>query len=151
MHMALSLCSLDEAAFGHPDLVREHLMTRCVPPTTDKLTALHAAFWSGGVFIYVPRDTEVALPFTALCWHTGRDLAVFPHVLVVAEPHSRVTLIDEYESPPREGLALSDAVSELFVGDGAEVRYVNVQGWDTGTYHFSTQRAVLDRRPLCAT
>jgi Fe-S cluster assembly protein SufD len=135
---------LDEAVVRYPDLVREHFMTRCVPVTTDKLTALHAALWSGGVFVYAPRNTEVALPIHSVVFALTPGLAVFPHLLVVAEPHSRVTLIDEYESPQREGFALSDAVTELFVGEGAEVRYVNVQGWDTGTYHFSTQRAVLD-------
>jgi Fe-S cluster assembly protein SufD len=135
-------CSLDEAVQRYPELVRDRLMS-CVPADHDKLTALHAAFWSGGTFIYVPRGVEVGLPLHSVFWADRPGLAVFPHVLVVAEPNSRLTLIDEYESMPREGFALSNAVSEFFIGDGAEVRYVNVQGWDTGTYHFSTQRAVL--------
>jgi Fe-S cluster assembly protein SufD len=138
-------CSLDEAAQRYPDLVREHFMTRCVSVETDKLTALHAAFWSGGVFVYVPRDVEISLPLQALLSARTAVLGVFPHMLVIAEPHSRLTLIDEYESGPREGFALCDAVGEFFVKEGAELRYVNVQGWDTGTYHFSTQRALLGR------
>jgi Fe-S cluster assembly protein SufD len=136
-------CSLDEAVQRYPDLVREHLMTRCVPAGFDKLTALHAALWSGGVFVYAPRGVEVSLPLQALVSASVSGLAVFPHVLVVAEPQSRLTLIDEYESSAREGLALSNAVGEFIVGNDAAVRYVNVQSWDTGTYHFSTQRALL--------
>lgn len=138
-------CSLDEAVRRCPELVREHLMTRCVLPETDKLTALHAAFWSGGIFIHVPRNTEVVLPFQSVLSAQSAGLAVFPHVLVIAGANSRVTLVDEYESPIREGTALSDAVGEFVLGDGAQVRYVNVQRWDTGTYHFSTQRALLGR------
>lgn len=138
-------CSLDEAVQRCPELVREYLMTRCLPAATDKLTALHGALWSGGVFVYVPRDVEIALPLHSVLWTDKAGLAVFPHALVVAETNSRVTLIDEYVSPRREGNALSDAIAELFLNDGAEVRYVNLQRWDTGTYHFSTQRALLGR------
>jgi len=138
-------CSLDEAVRRYPDLVRENLMTCCVEPGLDKLTALHAAFWSGGVFLHVPRGVEVALPFRSILSATTPGLAVFPHVLVIAEPDSRVSLIEAYESPRRDGLSLCDAVTELIVGDGAEVRYVNLQQWDTSTYHFSNQRAVLGK------
>ncbi len=136
-------CSLDEAVRRYPDLVREHLMTRCVPAGLDKLTALHAALWSGGVFVYVPRGVELSLPLEVLVSASVAGLAVFPHVLVIAEPQSRLTLIEEYESGAREGFALADAVGEFIIGDDAALRYVNVQSWDTGTYHFSTQRALL--------
>jgi Fe-S cluster assembly protein SufD len=141
----VSFCSLDEAVERYPELLREHFMTRCVPVDTDKLTALHAAFWSGGVFLHVPRGVEVTLPFRSLVSASTPGLAVFPHVLLIAEPESRVSLVDEYESPSREGLALCNAVTELVIGDGAEVRYVNVQRWDMGTYYFGTQRALLGR------
>jgi Fe-S cluster assembly protein SufD len=137
------VCSLDEAMARYPEMLREHFMTRCVPPETDKLTALHGAFWSGGVFVYLARGAELSLPVHSVLFAESAGQAVFPHVLVVAEPHSRLTLVDEYESPLREGVALSDAVAEFIIGEGAEVRYVNVQGWDTSTYHFSTQRALL--------
>jgi Fe-S cluster assembly protein SufD len=136
-------CSLDEAVQTHPDLLREYLMTRCVEPGLDKLTALHAAFWSGGVFLYVPRDVEIVLPFRSMVSATEPQLAVFPHALVVLEPNSRVALIEQYESPRRDGLSLCNAIGEFIVKDGAELRYVNVQQWDTSTSHFSTQRALL--------
>jgi Fe-S cluster assembly protein SufD len=138
-------CSLDEAVQRYPDLVREHLLTRCVRPEEDKLTALHGAFWGGGVFIHVPRGAEVVLPFHSIIRATAPGLALFPHVLLIAEAHSRVSLVEEYESPSREGLALCNTVGEFFVGEGAEVRYVSVQRWDTGTYHFGTHRALLGK------
>jgi Fe-S cluster assembly protein SufD len=139
------VCGLDEAVQKYPDLVRESFMTTCVPAATSKLTALHAAFWSGGVFVYVPSDVEIALPLHSAVWAQAEGLAIFPHALIVAERNSRVTLVDEYASPNRQGMALSDGVAEIFVKDGAQVRYVNLQRWDTGTYHFSTQRALLGR------
>ena len=138
-------CGLDEAVQKYPDLVRDNFMTTCIPASTSKLAALHAAFWSGGVLVHVPRNVEITLPLYSAFWAQAAGLAAFPHVVIVAERNSRVTLVDEYASPSRQGIALSDAVAEIFVGDGAQVRYVNLQRWDTGTYHFSTQRALLGR------
>ena len=138
-------CSLEEAVRQYPDLVREYFMTQSVPVATSKFTALHAAFWSGGAFVYVPRGVDVALPLQSLVWAQTAGLAIFPHVLVIAEPNSRVTLIDEQGAAAREGMALSDAVTEIIAKDGAEVRYVNLQRWDLGTQHFAVHRAVLGR------
>ena len=44
--------SLDELVNTHSDLVQKHLFGRAVDPSYDKFAALHAAFWSGGHFLY---------------------------------------------------------------------------------------------------
>src|SRR3989337_1856466 len=49
------------AAADHPDLLKEHFFTE-VPVDEHKFTALHAAFHSDGVLVYVPRNVEVELP-----------------------------------------------------------------------------------------
>ena len=56
------VADLDTAVREHPDLVQRYFMTEAIPVTYNKFTALHAAFWSGGTFIYVPRNVDVALP-----------------------------------------------------------------------------------------
>ena len=35
---------------------------KLVTPNKDKFAALHTAFWSGGVFVYVPRGIKVEKP-----------------------------------------------------------------------------------------
>ncbi len=59
------LCSLETAAREHAELVRQYFMTTCVPVESNKYTAMHAAFWSGGVFLYVPRGVEIEQPILA--------------------------------------------------------------------------------------
>src|ERR1700738_2068780 len=49
---------LSQAAVEHPDLVRRHLFTE-VRADRDKLSALHAALFSGGTFLYVPGGVVV--------------------------------------------------------------------------------------------
>src|SRR5205807_6686744 len=43
------LTDLDTAVREYPEPVQQHFMTTCVPVESTKYTALHAAFWSGGV------------------------------------------------------------------------------------------------------
>ncbi len=58
-------CAMDTAVTEHEDLVREHFMNKCVPPQDNKFSALHGAVWSGGSFLYVPKDVKVDLPLQA--------------------------------------------------------------------------------------
>src|SRR6266571_3152152 len=53
------LTDLDSAVRDYPELVQQYFMTTCVPVGSNKYTALHAAFWSGGVFLYIPRGIEI--------------------------------------------------------------------------------------------
>ena len=53
---------LASAARDYPDLIRRHLLTDVVQPEMSMFVALHAAFWSGGCFFYVPADFQLRIP-----------------------------------------------------------------------------------------
>jgi Fe-S cluster assembly protein SufD len=134
---------LDRALLEHSELLEKRLH-RLVPAERTKFLALHAAFRTGGLFVYVPADVKVELPLQSLVYVDSQGLAVFPHTVIVAEQGSEVTVIERFVSRPLER-ALSDAVTEIFVGPGARVRYVSLQDWGEGMTHLSVQRAMLDR------
>jgi Fe-S cluster assembly protein SufD len=134
---------LDTALAEHSELLEKRLH-RLVPAERTKFSAMHAAFRTGGVFVYVPAGVSVELPLQSLTYVDAEGLAVFPHTVIVAEQGSTVTLIERFVSRPLERV-LSDAVAEIFVGPGARVRYVSLQDWGEGMTHLSVQRAVLDR------
>src|SRR3954469_567253 len=46
---------LGRAVRDHPELLERYLLTEAVVPATDALAALHAAFWTGGTLLYVPK------------------------------------------------------------------------------------------------
>lgn len=135
--------SIDRAIAEQPDLLRGRLHAG-VPSDRTKFTAQHAAFRSGGVFLYVPAGVAVELPFQALTYVDADASAVFPHTVLVAEEDSEVTLIDRFVSPDLEG-AFSNAVAELYLGPAARVRYLSLQDWGRGVTHLAVQRAVLER------
>jgi len=137
------LTDLDTAARAYPDLVREHLH-RLVRFDEDKFTALHAAFCSGGALVYVPEGVEVALPLQVVYWLTTPGLGLFTHTLVIAEPGSSLTFIDEYLSLD-EAPALHCGVVEVFAKEGAQVRYVHLQQWGRSVWNFGRVRVHADR------
>lgn len=134
---------LDRALAEHAELLEKRLH-RIVPAERTKFSALHAAFRTGGLFVYVPAGVTVELPLQSLTYVDAEGLAVFPHTVIVAEQESDVTVIERYVSRPLDR-ALSDAMTEIFVGPGARVRYVSLQDWGSGMTHLSVQRAMLDR------
>ena len=75
---------LQTACHDHEDLVRPRLMTKAVLPTEGKFAALHAALWTHGVFLYVPRGVEVELPFHVVMYNSG-DGATMGHMLVALD------------------------------------------------------------------
>jgi Fe-S cluster assembly protein SufD len=138
---------LHTAAREHADLVAKYFMVEAVPVASNKYTALHAAFWSGGTFLYVPKNVAVELPFVSVLWQEMPQLAVFPHMLLVAEEGSQVTLVSELLSVGCDGCpdAYHGGVTELHVGAGARVRFVSAQDFGTQVYDLRSQTAMLAR------
>jgi Fe-S cluster assembly protein SufD len=134
---------LDVAAATHPDVIERNLH-ELVPTSRTRFTALHAAFRTGGTFVHVPRDTQVALPIQTLTYLDTSGAALFPHTLIVVEPGAELTFIERYASPELTR-ALSVAVTEIFVGDGAHVRYAAIQDWGEGVTHLGIQRVRVGR------
>jgi len=92
------LTDLDTAVREHPDLVQKYFMTECIPANSSKYTALHAAFWSGGFFLYVPQGVQIETPILAQVWLDAPSSAAFSHTLIVAEQESSVRFVEEYNS-----------------------------------------------------
>ena len=101
------LMDLDDAAREHPDVVAPHLHS-LVPSSRTKFTAMHAAFRTGGTFLYVPPAVTVELPLQTLTYLDAEGAAVFPHTLIVVGQDAEVTFIDRYASP---GSGATDAPS----------------------------------------
>jgi Fe-S cluster assembly protein SufD len=135
--------SIDSALRDHPEIVEPYLHA-LVPADRTKFTALHAALRTGGTYVLVPDDTKVDLPIQALTYVDADGAAIFPHTLLIVGNGAEVTFIDRYASS--DGVrAFSDTIAEIYVGDGAHVRYVSIQEWGGGVTHLGIQRATVGR------
>jgi Fe-S cluster assembly protein SufD len=135
---------LSQAAVEHPDLVRRHLFSE-VRADRDKLSALHAALFSGGTFLYVPDGVVVEKPLVAQFWSSGGGAAVLPHTLVLAGKGSSFNYIDEFLSPDLDRPGLTSGSAEVFADDGSNVGYVSLQRWGRHAWQFANQRVHVRR------
>src|SRR6202011_2031095 len=108
---------LAEAARVHPELVQRYLFTG-VKPERDKFSALHAALFSGGSFLYVPDGVTIDEPFVSQFWSAGSGAAVLPHSLVIGGKGSRFQYVDEFLSADREETALRRRAAGVFLVEG---------------------------------
>ncbi len=136
--------SLDQAVQEHPERVRERLGT-AVTAGEGKFAALNAAFWTGGTFLYVPRDVRVRIPLRTFRWISAAGTAAFGRTLIVAEPFSEVVFVNELGSDDLDDTSLASGALEIFAGEGARVHYASVQRWGKGVVQLHTDRLVAGR------
>ncbi len=137
---------LNTAVKTHPQLIEKYLLTQAVSGREDAFAALHAAFWTGGTLLYVPKGVKIEAPLFSLVGLARGGSVDLDHTLVVLEEGAEATLVRETASRERgDAPALHAGAVELIVGRGAKLRFVNIQNWDDRTWHFSRERAA--RRP----
>lgn len=113
-------------------------------PSEGKFSALAAALWTNGAFVYVPRGVEVELPLGSFRVMSEAGTYTATRTLVVAEENAQVTFIDEQDSEDLPGTYAIGAV-ELIVKQGARLRYVSIQNWGKGVTHIQRQRGDVAR------
>ncbi len=134
------LTSLETALKEHETLVRDHFMKGAIAVDENRLTALHASLWSGGVFIYVPRNVEVEMPVQLLFRFLSQGHGCYPHVLIVADENSSLTVVENSGSDAvASGLHI--AVTEVYVKRGARVRFASVHLFQESVIDVTFRRA----------
>jgi Fe-S cluster assembly protein SufD len=111
----------------------------------EKFAAHNAAMWTNGLLVHVPRGVVLEAPIYVRVANSVEGGSLFWRLLVVAEPESRFTLIEEYASSTAELSAYSNAAVEIVVRQAAKVEYVSVQNLSRSTWHFASHHARVER------
>lgn len=137
-------CLEDSILNGWEALIREHLFS-VLDWKYDKFAAMHAAFWTGGVFVYIPRGVKLDKPLlhVAALMPGQADLG---HTLIVLDEDSEATVVSETVSVDPAASGLYCGGIEIILRPGAHLRYVNFQNWNQATYHFAHQKAIVAER-----
>ena len=138
------LMPLREAAKKHADLVQPRLFS-LVHADRDRFSALHAAFFTGGTFLYVPDGVTVTEPIIGQHFSHEAGTSVLPHTLIVAGKGARFDYLDEYIAEKDDEAGYRSGSTEIFVGEGSRVGYVAVQKWGRNVWHFADQRSELQK------
>ncbi|MBV9926633.1 MAG: Fe-S cluster assembly protein SufD [Acidobacteria bacterium] len=129
----------------HGEVLWNHL-GRLSGERGNAFEALNAAFLGGGALLRVPKGVVVEAPVQLLFLTAPgeTEAATFPRVLVVAERDSRLDLIETHASTA-DAEYLTDAVVEVFVGEGARVTHYKVQDEAGSAYHVAATRAEVSK------
>ncbi|MDP3970322.1 MAG: Fe-S cluster assembly protein SufB [bacterium] len=137
---------MDVAVQKYPDLVKEYFMTKCVPINDHKFAALHAAVWSGGTFLYVPKGVKVDAPMQAYFRMNAQNMGQFEHTLIIIEAGADAHYIEGCSAPKYNSNSLHAGCVEVFVNENARFRYSSVENWSKDTYNLNTKRALIGER-----
>lgn len=140
--------NMDVAVQKYPDLVKKYFMTQCVPINDHKFVMLHAAVWSGGTFIYVPKNVVIDLPLQAYFRMNAESGGQFEHTLIIADEGSKLHYIEGCSAPRYNKSSIHAGCVEIFVHRNAQVRYSSIENWSKNTYNLNTKRALVDEDGL---
>jgi Fe-S cluster assembly protein SufD len=144
-HTGVIFSDLATAMSDHPEIV-EKILGKIVRADEGKFSALTAAMSNTGVLVYVPKGVQVEQPLHSVLWGPGVDLAYFSHILVWLEDGASLTYVHEAASPTETGgQTMHAGIVEIHVGDGANLRFVELQSWGEHVWNFSHERARVGR------
>jgi Fe-S cluster assembly protein SufD len=141
----LLLMPLEQAVEEHPDLVEPHFGKR-LPIDEGKFAAATAAFWTGGVFIHVPKDVRIEKPIQVVWLIDEPGTAQYAHTLAVVGQFAECKVREYCLAPPIEGQALHAGAFELYAQPGAQVDLAHYQDWGPGELHDVSVKRVEIRR-----
>jgi Fe-S cluster assembly protein SufD len=117
------------------------------PALANGFAALNTALFRSGLFLKIPRGTQLEAPIHLLfVGETVTDSpapAAFPRVLIVAEENSSATVIESYASLEDDSVYLTNAIVDLALAEGARLQHYKVQRESMGAFHVATTRAEL--------
>jgi len=136
---------LRTAIHEHPDIV-EKVLGKIVRPDEGKFAALAASMATSGVLVYVPKGTTVDQPLHSILWGPGMGLAYFSHILVWVDDGASLTYVHESASHTEpKGQSLHAGIVEIHVGEGSNLRFVELQSWGEHVWNFSHERVRVSR------
>ncbi|WP_240374480.1 Fe-S cluster assembly protein SufD [Bacillus piscicola] len=135
----------ETAAKEHSDLLKKYFMGKAVKVDEHRLNAFHAALLNGGTFIYVPKNVQVKEPLQTIYWQDNPELALFNHVIIVAEDNSEITYLENYVSFEKEKKSVANIISEVYAGPGAKVSYGGVDHFEKGITTYVSRRGYVEK------
>ncbi len=134
---------MESAVREYPDLVREYFM-KVVPISDHKFVSLHAAVWSGGSFVYVPKGVHVDMPLQSYFRLNSPESGQFEHTLIIVDEGASLHFIEGCSAPKYNKYNLHAGCVELYVKKNAYLRYSTIENWSKNMFNLNTKKAIVE-------
>lgn len=135
--------SIEVAMKKYPELVKKYF-GKIVNSNENKFSALNSAVFSGGSFIYVPKNTTLDRPLQSYFRINSKNMGQFERTLIIVDDNSDLHYVEGCTAPTYSESSLHAAVVEIYVGKNSKCRYSTIQNWATNVYNLVTKRALVD-------
>ena len=134
--------SIEDGLKNHPDLFREYFGT-VIPAQDNKFSAMNAAVWSGGSFVYIPPGVHLETPLQAYFRVNQERMGQFERTLIICDEGASAHYIEGCTAPVYSTESFHSGVIEIVVKKNARFRYTTIQNWSNNMYNLVTQRALV--------
>ena len=135
--------SIEMAMKKYPELVEKYF-GKIVNAGENKFAALNGAVFSGGSFIYVPKNTKLDRPLQSYFRINSKNMGQFERTLIIVDDNSDLHYIEGCTAPTYSESSLHADVVEIYVGKNSKCRYSTIQNWAPNVYNLVTKRALVD-------
>ncbi len=114
----------------HGRLVEKYFMK--ADKKQDKFAALQQAFWTNGIFVYVPEGMAVerlSCDFSGIC-----------HNIIILEENSSLNCFENKKS----GDTFSADYTEIYLHDNSKLDFISYQNLPETVFNFSAKAAILE-------
>lgn len=133
----------DSAVQEHEELLRKYF-GKVISYADNKFSALNAACWSGGSFVYIPKGVVCKTPLQAYFRINSERMGQFERTLIIVDEGASVHYVEGCTAPVYSNSSLHNGVVEIYVHKNAYCRYTTIQNWANNVYNLVTQRAIVE-------
>ncbi|MCL9685444.1 Fe-S cluster assembly protein SufD [Legionella maioricensis] len=126
------LLPLSVALVDHADLIKPYLGT--ILQQEHGFHFLNTVMIQCGLFLYIPKGVCIEEPIALTHVQDQTNQAVHLRHLIIAEAQSQATFIEEYRGET-DCCYLTNTVTEVFVGAGAQLTHYKIQNESKDAYH----------------
>ncbi len=112
-----------------------------VGPFEDKFSALNAAVFSGGTFVYIPPGVKVQQPLKSYFRMNEAACGQFGRTLIIVDEGAELTFLEGCSAANHDALSLHASVGEIVAKRGAKIQYVTFQNWPRQVLNLVHMRA----------
>ncbi|MCF0227322.1 MAG: Fe-S cluster assembly protein SufB, partial [Malacoplasma sp.] len=113
-----------------------------------KYAALNSAVWSGGSFVYIPKNVKLDQPLQAYFRINTKAVGQFERTLIIVDEGAYVHYNEGCTAPIYDKNNLHAAVVEIFVHKNAHCRYSTIQNWSDNVINLVTKRAIVEENGI---
>jgi len=136
--------TLASAVKSHESIVQDKIGT-AIAPLRHKFSALRAALWQDGIFLYVPKNVVAEIPLHVHYELREGSRSLFPYSLVILDTGAQVTFIEDFVSHDVSEPVVAGPTTEIFLDEGSALRFVSIQRWGANVYHIGGQAIVFGK------